>query len=106
MNAAASPETLRDTRRALLAGLRPQPEIHVSTLRLCAVVHYRATAETKREELERDIAKLAPGADIICVGPPRSSLHGGNVWTFDIYPAEPAAGLPGGPRELSFGSAA
>lgn len=86
MNAAASLETLRATRSALLAGLRPVPEIHVSALRLCAVVHYRATAETKREELVREIAQLAPCAEIICVGPARASLHGGSVWTFDVYP--------------------
>lgn len=86
MNAAASLETLHTVRRALLAGLRPEPEIHVSALRLCAVVQLRATAETKREELVREIAQLAPGADIICIGPARPTLHGGNAWTFDVYP--------------------
>lgn len=86
MNAAASLDTLRATRRALLAGLRPVPEIHVSALRLCAVVHLRATATSTREELVREIELLAPGADVRCVGPARPTLHGGNSWTFDVFP--------------------
>ena len=86
MNAAASLETLRATRRALLAGLRPEPEIHVSALRLCAVVQLRATPETTRETLVREIELLTPGADVRCVGPARPTLHGGYSWTFDVYP--------------------
>lgn len=105
MNAAASLETLHDTRRALLAGLRPEPEIQVSALRLCAVVHLRATPETTREELVREIAQLAPGAEIICVGPARPSLHGGNVWTFDVYPGSVEEPGPGGPLQLGMGAA-
>lgn len=97
--------SLRALRRTLLAGLRPRPVVRVPFARPCVVVEISATPETAAETLARELADLAPEADIVRLGY-RTALHGGLVHSFEVYEGRIAAPLHGGDRPLVLGHGA
>ena len=99
--------SLRTLRRTLLAGLPPRTTARAPFDRPgVVVVGIPATPQTLPGTLAEEIAELAPGADVVRVGPERYTLHGGLVHSFEVFPGAIAAPLHGGDRPLIFGGAA